>query len=151
MSVKLNGQSFQLQIISDITHISLRLLKTIGQPPVTPTRHVAWTTLGDCVHITRESPATIETEDKTTSGKIYITDSTCNLLGLDFYQVTGSSGHTTEFCLLCNFQISSHYGVSKVKLATVVEGDQNAPFSVATTLRCRGRHYSFPWIAPLYP
>ena len=38
-----------------------------------------------------------------------------------------------------------------VKLATVIEGDQKAPFSIATTPRCRGRHYSFPWIAPLYP
>ena len=40
---------------------------------------------------------------------------------------------------------------SKVKLATVVEDDQNAPFSIATTLRWRGGRYSFPWIAPLYP
>ena len=39
----------------------------------------------------------------------------------------------------------------KVKLATVVEGDQKAPFSIATTPRCRGGCYSFPWIAPLYP
>ena len=37
------------------------------------------------------------------------------------------------------------------KLATVVEGDPNAPFSIATTLRCRSGWYSFPWIAPLYP
>ena len=36
-------------------------------------------------------------------------------------------------------------------LATIVEGDQKAPFSTATTLRCRGGRYSFPWIAPLYP
>ena len=36
------------------------------------------------------------------------------------------------------------------KLATVVEGDPKAPFSIATTPRYRGR-YSFPWIAPLYP
>ena len=41
--------------------------------------------------------------------------------------------------------------VSKVKLATVVEGDQKAPFSTATTPRCKGGRYSFPWIAPLYP
>ena len=41
--------------------------------------------------------------------------------------------------------------VSKVKLATVVEGDQKAPFLMATTPSCRGGHYSFPWIAPLYP
>ena len=33
---------------------------------------------------------------------------------------------------------------------TVVEGNPKAPFSLATTLRCRGGHYSFPWIAPLY-
>ena len=36
-----------------------------------------------------------------------------------------------------------------VKLATVVKGDQKTPFSIATTLRCRGGCYSFPWIAPL--
>ncbi len=36
------------------------------------------------------------------------------------------------------------------KLATVVEGDQKAPFSIATTLKYKGGRYSFPWIAPLY-
>ena len=41
------------------------------------------------------------------------------------------------------------YKVSKVKLATVFKGNQKAPFSMATALRCRGGHYSFPWIAPL--
>ena len=40
--------------------------------------------------------------------------------------------------------------ISKVKLATVIEGDQKAPFSIATIQRCRGGRYSFPWIAPLY-
>ena len=39
----------------------------------------------------------------------------------------------------------------KVKLVTVVEGDQKAPFSIATTPRCKRGRYSFPWIAPLYP
>ena len=32
----------------------------------------------------------------------------------------------------------------KVKLMTVVEGDLKAPFSIATTLRYREGHYSFP-------
>ena len=32
----------------------------------------------------------------------------------------------------------------KVKLATIVEGDPKAPFSIATTPRCRGGHYSIP-------
>ena len=31
-----------------------------------------------------------------------------------------------------------------MKLATIVEGVQKAPFSIATTLRCRGGRYSFP-------
>ena len=34
---------------------------------------------------------------------------------------------------------------------TVVEGDQKAPFSIATTPMCGGERYFFPWIAPLYP
>ena len=38
-----------------------------------------------------------------------------------------------------------------LKLATIVEGDPKAPFSIATTPRCRGGRYSIPWIAPLYP
>ena len=41
--------------------------------------------------------------------------------------------------------------MSKVKLVTVVESDLKAPFSVATTPRCRGGRDSFPGIAPLYP
>ena len=41
--------------------------------------------------------------------------------------------------------------MNKVKLATVVEGDQKAPFSVASTPRCREGPYFFPRIAPLYP
>ena len=39
----------------------------------------------------------------------------------------------------------------KVRLATVVEGDSKSPFSIATTPRCKGGRYSFPWIALLYP
>ena len=39
----------------------------------------------------------------------------------------------------------------QVKLATVVEGDPKAPFSIAAASRCRGGRYSFLWIAPLYP
>ena len=36
------------------------------------------------------------------------------------------------------------------KLATVVEGDQEAPFSIATTPRCMGGRYFFLRIAPVY-
>ena len=37
------------------------------------------------------------------------------------------------------------------ELRTLYEGDQKAPFSIATTPRCRGGCYSFPWIAQLHP
>ena len=50
-------------------------------------------------------------------------------------------------CFILNFILL----LIKVELATVVEGDQKAPFSIATTPRCWGGRYSFPWIAPLYP
>ena len=39
---------------------------------------------------------------------------------------------------------------SSVKLATLVEGNPKAPFSIATTPKCRGGCYSLSWIAPLY-
>ena len=35
-----------------------------------------------------------------------------------------------------------------MKLVTLVESDPKASFSIATTPRCRGGHYFFPWIAP---
>ena len=35
-------------------------------------------------------------------------------------------------------------------MATVVEGDSKAPFSLARTPRCSRGRYSIPWIAPLY-
>ena len=36
------------------------------------------------------------------------------------------------------------------KLATIVEGDPKAPFSIDITPSCKEERYSFPWIAPLY-
>ena len=36
-------------------------------------------------------------------------------------------------------------------MLAIVNGDLKAPFSIATTLRCKKGHYSSPWIAPLYP
>ena len=55
-----------------------------------------------------------------------------------------------QFNSACHlFALSLNDEVSK--LATIVEGDPKAPFSIATTPRCRGGRYSIPWIAPLYP
>ena len=47
--------------------------------------------------------------------------------------------------------MSRYIYIYKVKLVTLVEGDPKAPFSIATTPRCRGGRYSFPWIASLQP
>ena len=44
----------------------------------------------------------------------------------------------------------NRYTPYKVKLASVVEGNQKALFSIATTPRCRRGCYSFPCIASLY-
>ena len=43
------------------------------------------------------------------------------------------------------------YIIKKVKLATLVEGDPKAPFSIATTPRCWVGRYSIPWMTLLYP
>ena len=51
-----------------------------------------------------------------------------------------------------NYQFSrTVQSFKKVKLTTLVEGDPKAPFSIATTLRCRGERNSIPWVAALYP
>ena len=44
-----------------------------------------------------------------------------------------------------------HRWMCQVKLVTVVKGDLKAPFSLATTVRCKEGHCSFLWIVPLYP
>ena len=48
-----------------------------------------------------------------------------------------------------SLQTNKIYFANKINLATVVEGELKAPFSIATTRRSRGGRYSFPWIAPL--
>ena len=52
-----------------------------------------------------------------------------------------------KICKLDSFKIFNN----KVKLVTVVEGNQKAHFSIATTPRCRGGQYCFPLIAPIDP
>ena len=48
------------------------------------------------------------------------------------------------FSILSLFEIYDNFYISKVKLATIVEGNPKAPVSIATTPRCRGGRYSFP-------
>ena len=51
------------------------------------------------------------------------------------------------FALLPTLSILYRYKLSK--LVTIAEGNLKAPFSIATTPRCSGGRYSFPWISPL--
>ena len=53
----------------------------------------------------------------------------------------------TQICL----NIYIYIYIYIYKLATFVESDPKAPFSIATTLRCRGGRYSSLWAVPLYP
>ena len=41
--------------------------------------------------------------------------------------------------------------ISFYEACKCLQGQKKAPFSIATTPRCRGGRYSFPWIAPHYP
>ena len=50
-----------------------------------------------------------------------------------------------RYRIVRNTKVSLHTNTSrkvKSKLATIVEGDPKAPYSIATTLRCRGGRYS---------
>ena len=84
---------------------------------------------------------------------ILLTVTTCKknqgLLGKDMLNIN-STKLINEIKMEKKKKIESLKAI-KVKLATVVEGGPKAPFSIATTPRCRGGRYSFPWIAPLYP
>ena len=52
--------------------------------------------------------------------------------------------YTSKWHNLESVQENLYYFLNKSKLVTVVEGDPKAPFSIATTLRCKGGRYSFP-------
>ena len=66
-----------------------------------------------------------------------------NLQWLIYHKIKPNQIGTYTYILFLNRHIL-------IKLATVVEGDQKAPFSIVTIPRCKGGCYSFPWIAPLY-
>ena len=53
--------------------------------------------------------------------------------------------------ILWNWTVFDIETVVKVKLATIVEGDPKAPFSIATTQGVGEGATPFPGIAPLYP
>ena len=65
---------------------------------------------------------------------------------IKYYWITSKYVHTLEF-----FNKKLIFFQTKDKLATLVEGDLKATFSIATTLRCSGGCYFIPWIASLYP
>ena len=60
--------------------------------------------------------------------------------------------HAISVVIPLTYMLHAFSNVSKwSKVSDHSRGWPKAPFSIATTARCRGGHYSFPWIAPLYP
>ena len=59
------------------------------------------------------------------------------------HALTHALTYTHTYIYICNHQLYI--------VVVVVESNPKASFTIATTSRCRGGHYSFPWIAPLYP
>ena len=47
--------------------------------------------------------------------------------------------------------VNIYIDICKVEFATVIKGNPKTLSSIATKVRCRGRHCSFPWITPFYP
>ena len=67
--------------------------------------------------------------------------------------ICSPDGNTNYFDVVIGvFEIDTLAPVRFIhKLATLVNGNPNAPFSIATTSRWRGGRYSIPRIASLYP
>ena len=81
------------------------------------------------------------------SGNLYIYIYICIYIYIYVYV---SSRSLCIYIYVC-VRVCIYIYIVKVKLATIVEGDPKASFSIATTPRFRGGRYSIPWIAPLYP
>ena len=52
--------------------------------------------------------------------------------------------YVSEYVIMYIWMCLSIYIYIYIKLATIVEGNPKAPFSIATTPMCRGGRYSFP-------
>ena len=76
--------------------------------------------------------------------------SSCNPNKISWTVESTASLPFTQEMFLVSYAVFELVKHKYVKLTTVVECDQQTPFSIATTPRCREGHYSFPWIAPLY-
>ena len=62
-----------------------------------------------------------------------------------------SVSRSANLCTVMHIGMICMCVYKEIKLVMVVEGDLKAAFLIATTPRCRGEHYSFPWIGPPYP
>ena len=72
------------------------------------------------------------------------------ILFIDFSEAFDSIHRGKMEQILLTFSLPVAAVISKVKLATILDGDPMSSFSIATTPRCWGGPYSFPWIDPLY-
>lgn len=91
ITVRVNGQPVRLQLdsASDITIISEKLWRTLGQPPVQQTKQIAISACGGHVQLTGQLHCCVSFRGTTFHGSCFVTTSELNLLGLDWFERLG--------------------------------------------------------------
>ncbi|CAH8671840.1 unnamed protein product [Schistosoma bovis] len=91
LTLSINGQPVRLQLdtASDITILSKKTWRTLGQPPIKPSSQTAVSACGGHLRLHGELCCCISFRGTTFNGTCYITDSPLNLLGLDWFEELG--------------------------------------------------------------
>ncbi|KER33031.1 hypothetical protein T265_00942 [Opisthorchis viverrini] len=91
LTVTVNGHPIRLQLdtASDITIISERLWRTLGQPPIRQAARTATSACGGELKLSGELQCCVSFRGTTFVGSCYITATELNLLGLDWFDRLG--------------------------------------------------------------
>ena len=101
LTLSSNGQPIRLQLdtASDITILSEKAWRNLGQPPIKPSSQTAVSACGSHLHLHGELDYCISFRCSTFNGTCYIAKSTLNLLGLDWFEELGLADlHISTFC-----------------------------------------------------
>ena len=79
----------QLDTASDITIISHNLWQSIGKPTVEMTPRIATSACGGSIHLSGQVSCRVTFQNVTINGKCYLSNSSLNLLGLDWIDQLG--------------------------------------------------------------
>lgn len=109
ITILVNGYPVRLQLdtASDITIISEKLWRTLGQPPVHQAKQTAISACGGHLQLTGQLNCCISFRGTTFHGTCYVTSSDLNLLGLDWFERLGLAdipissicNHVSSTCL----------------------------------------------------